>query len=284
MALRAGQVVTLKVEREAEFGVFLSNGEEDILLHNNEQTKKLELDEEVEVFLYQDNEGRLASSMTIPEASFEDYVKTTINGTRYNTGVFANIGIQKDVLVSLDDLPQRRTFWPEEGDQLYIRLKHDQKLRLLGDPAPYAYFNLRAKPAPEEWNNMDVEGLVFAQRDPGVNVWVNEQTIGFLHEQEMERWPRLGEVMKLRVTNVKPDGTVLLSARPRAHEAIDIDADLIMNHLLEHGGHMSYGDKTPPETIDEVFGLSKAAFKRALGRLLKDKKIEKHETGIRLTK
>lgn len=90
--------------------------------------------------------------------------------------------------------------------------------------------------------------------------------------------------MKLRVTNVKPDGTVLLSARPRAHEAIDIDADLIMNHLLEHGGQMSYGDKTPPETIDEVFGLSKAAFKRALGRLLKDKKIEKHETGIRLTK
>ena len=284
MALRAGQVVTLKVEREAEFGVFLSNGEEDILLHNNEQTKKLELDEEVEVFLYQDNEGRLASSMTIPEASFEDYVKTTINGTRYNTGVFANIGIQKDVLVSLDDLPQRRTFWPEEGDQLYIRLKHDQKLRLLGDPAPYAYFNLQAKPAPEEWNNMDVEGLVFAQRDPGVNVWVNEQTIGFLHEQEMERWPRLGEVMKLRVTNVKPDGTVLLSARPRAHEAIDIDADLILTHLLEHGGQMTYGDKTPPETIDEVFGLSKAAFKRALGRLLKDKKIEKHETGIRLTK
>lgn len=284
MALRAGQVVTLKVEREAEFGVFLSDGEEDILLHNNEQTRKLELDEEVEVFLYQDNEGRLASSMTIPEASFEDYVKTTINGTRYNTGVFANIGIQKDVLVSLDDLPQRRTFWPEEGDQLYIRLKHDQKLRLLGDPAPYAYFNLRATPAPEEWNNMDVEGLVFAQRDPGVNVWVNEQTIGFLHEQEMERWPRLGEVMKLRVTNVKPDGTVLLSARPRAHEAIDIDADLILTHLLEHGGQMAYGDKTPPETIDEVFGLSKAAFKRALGRLLKDKKIEKHETGIRLTK
>ncbi len=119
MALRAGQVVTLKVEREAEFGVFLSNGEEDILLHNNEQTKKLELDEEVEVFLYQDNEGRLASSMTIPEASFEDYVKTTINGTRYNTGVFANIGIQKDVLVSLDDLPQRRTFWPENEISLY---------------------------------------------------------------------------------------------------------------------------------------------------------------------
>ncbi|WP_214850038.1 S1-like domain-containing RNA-binding protein [Exiguobacterium sp. s193] len=284
MALRAGQVVTLKVEREADFGVFLSDGTEDILLHKNEQTKPLTLEEEVEVFLYQDNEGRLASSMTIPEASFEDYVKAPINGTRYNTGVFANIGIQKDVLVSLDDLPQRRTFWPEEGDELYIRLKHDQKLRLLGDPAPYAYFNLKAKPAPEEWNNMDVEGLVFAQRDPGVNVWVNDQTIGFLHEQEMERWPRLGEVMKLRVTNVKPDGTVLLSARPRAHEAIDIDADLILNHLLEHGGQMAYGDKTPPETIDEVFGLSKAAFKRALGRLLKDKKIEKHETGIRLTK
>ncbi|ASI34590.1 MULTISPECIES: S1-like domain-containing RNA-binding protein [Exiguobacterium] len=284
MALRAGQVVTLKVEREAEFGVFLSDGTEDILLHKNEQTKSLMLEEEVEVFLYQDNEGRLASSMTIPEASFEDYVKAPINGTRYNTGVFANIGIQKDVLVSLDDLPQRRTFWPEEGDELYIRLKHDQKLRLLGDPAPYAYFNLKAQPAPEEWNNMDVEGLVFAQRDPGVNVWVNDQSIGFLHEQEMERWPRLGEVMKLRVTNVKPDGTVLLSARPRAHEAIDIDADLILNHLLEHGGQMAYGDKTPPETIDEVFGLSKAAFKRALGRLLKDKKIEKHETGIRLTK
>jgi predicted RNA-binding protein (virulence factor B family) len=281
MGLRAGQVVTLKVEREAEFGVFLTDGNEDVLLHNNEQTQKVALDEGVEVFLY--HAGRLASSMTIPEASFEDYVKTTINGTRYNTGVFANLGTQKDVLVSLDDLPQRRMFWPEEGDQLFIRLKHDQKLRLLGEPAPYAYFNLRAKPAPEEWNNMDVEGLVFSQRESGVNVWVNDQSIGFLHEREMERWPRLGEVLKLRVTNVKPDGTVLLSARPRAFEAIDTDAELIMNHLLEHDGQMPYGDKTAPEKIDEVFGLSKAAFKRALGRLLKDKKIEKNETGIRLT-
>lgn len=284
MALRAGQVVTLKVEREAAFGVFLTDGNEDVLLHKKEQTRPVELEEEVEVFLYQDNEGRLASSMTIPEASFEDYVKTTVTGTRYNTGVFVGIGIQKDVLVSLDDLPQRRTYWPEEGDQLYIRLKHDQKLRLLGDPAPYAFFNLMAKPAPEEWNNTEVEGLVFAQREPGVNVFVNGQTIGFLHENEMEHWPRLGEVMKLRVTNIKPDGTVLLSARPRAYEAIDTDAELILTHLLEHGGQMAYGDKTPPDTIQDVFGLSKAAFKRALGRLLKDKKIEKNETGVQLKK
>ncbi len=163
------------------------------------------------------------------------------------------------------------------------------KLLMLSGIGPAAHLREVGVPvrvdSPGVGENLDdhVEGLVFSQREPGVNVWVNDQSIGFLHEREMERWPRLGEVLKLRVTNVKPDGTVLLSARPRAFEAIDTDAELILNHLLEHDGQMPYGDKTAPETIDEVFGLSKAAFKRALGRLLKDKKIEKNETGIRLT-
>ncbi|WP_214829070.1 S1 RNA-binding domain-containing protein [Exiguobacterium algae] len=282
MALRAGEVVDLVAERSADFGVFIGNGREEVLLHRKEQTEEVGVGQTVRVFLYHDSEGRLASTMTIPNVSFDEYEWFEVTGVRYNTGVFVNIGIQKDVLVSMDDLPENRSYWPQAGDQLCIRLKYDQKGRLLGDPAPYSYLNLLARPSKEEWNNQDVQAIVVNKRDVGVNVWVEQESLGFLHEAEMTRWPRLGEPLTVRVTQVKQDGTVLVSMKPRAYEAIDGDAASIRDYIEERGGQMPYGDKTAPDVIDREFGMSKAAFKRALGKLLKEKQVEKLDNGYKL--
>lgn len=282
MALRAGEVVDLVAERSADFGVFISNGREEVLLHRKEQTEEVTIGQTVRVFLYHDSEGRLASTMTIPTVSFDEYEWFEVTGVRYNTGVFVNIGIQKDVLVSMDDLPENRSYSQQTGDQLCIRLKYDQKGRLLGDPAPYAFLNLLARPSKEEWNNQDVQAIVVNKREVGVNVWVEGESLGFLHEAEMTRWPRLGEQLTVRVTQVKQDGTVLVSMKPRAHEAIDGDAASILSYIEERGGQMPYGDKTSPDIIDREFGMSKAAFKRALGKLLKEKQVEKLDNGYKL--
>lgn len=282
MALRAGEVVDLVAERSADFGVFISNGREEVLLHRKEQTEEVTIGQTVRVFLYHDSEGRLASTMTIPTVSFDEYEWFEVTGVRYNTGVFVNIGIQKDVLVSMDDLPENRSYWPQTGDQLCIRLKYDQKGRLLGDPAPYAFLNLLARPSKEEWNNQDVQAIVVNKREVGVNVWVEGESLGFLHEAEMTRWPRLGEQLTVRVTQVKQDGTVLVSMKPRAYEAIDGDAASILSYIEERGGQMPYSDKTSPDIIDREFGMSKAAFKRALGKLLKEKQVEKLDNGYKL--
>lgn len=282
MALRAGDVVDLVAERAADFGVFIGNGREEVLLHRKEQTEEVSVGQTVRVFIYHDSEGRLASTMTIPNVTFDDYEWFDVTGVRYNTGVFVNIGIQKDVLVSLDDLPQTRSYWPQEGDKLCIRLKYDQKGRLLGEPAHYAYLNLLARPAKEEWSNQEVHAIVVNKRDVGVNIWVENESLGFLHEAEMTRWPRLGEQLTVRVTQVKQDGTVLVSMKPRAHEAMGDDAESILSYIEEHGGQMPYGDKTAPDIIDHEFGMSKAAFKRALGKLLKEKQVEKLDNGYKL--
>ena len=282
MALRAGEVVDLVAERSADFGVFIGNGREEILLHRKEQTEEVTVGQTVRVFLYHDSEGRLASTMTIPNVTFDEYEWFEVTGVRYNTGVFVNIGIQKDVLVSQDDLPENRSYWPKEGDKLCVRLKYDQKGRLLGDPAPYAYLNLLARPAKEEWGNQDVSAIVLNKRDVGVNVWVENESLGFLHEAEMTRWPRLGEQLTVRVTKVKQDGTVLVSMKPRAYEAIEGDAGNVLSYIEERGGQMPYGDKTAPDIIDREFGMSKAAFKRALGKLLKEKRVEKLDNGYKL--
>lgn len=111
MALRAGEVVDLVAERSADFGVFISNGREEVLLHRKEQTEEVTIGQTVRVFLYHDSEGRLASTMTIPTVSFDEYEWFEVTGVRYNTGVFVNIGIQKDVLVSMDDLPENRSYF-----------------------------------------------------------------------------------------------------------------------------------------------------------------------------
>lgn len=282
MGLRAGEVVELIAERSTDFGLFIGNGREDVLLHNKEQTEPVEIGQMVRVFLYHDSAGRLTATMTIPNVSFDEYEWFEVTGVRYNTGVFVNIGIQKDLLVSMDDLPENRTYWPQEGGRLCVRLKYDQKQRLLGEPAPYAYFNLSARPAHEDWNNRDVEAIVVNKREMGVNAWVEGESLGFLHESEMIHWPRIGEVLNVRVTQIKQDGTVLLSMKPRAYEAIDDDASHILAHLEEAGGQMAYGDKSSPADIERTFGMSKAAFKRALGRLLKEKQIEKLGNGYKL--
>ncbi|AMM95537.1 hypothetical protein UP17_13615 [Peribacillus simplex] len=268
--------VELEVERKADFGWFLTDGSEDVLLHHSEMNEgtELELGDEVTVFIYHDKQARLTATMKIPEIQIDQYGWAEVVNVKRKLGVFVNIGLSKDILVSLDDLPNIDRLWPEVGDRLYVSLKTDRNDRLFGKLATEDVIQEIAVKAPLKGvRNTTVKGNVYRLLMVG-SFFVSEEGYRcFIHESERKEEPRLGELVEGRVIDSKEDGTLNVSLFPFKQDLMGEDADVIFTYLMNRGGAMPYGDKTPPDDIQFHFGLSKGAFKRALGKLMKEEKI-----------
>ncbi|MFU2015833.1 S1 RNA-binding domain-containing protein [Peribacillus butanolivorans] len=274
--IQAGLAVELEVERKADFGWFLTDGSEDVLLHHNEMNEETELEigDEVTVFIYHDKQARLTATMKIPEIQIDQYGWAEVVNVKKKLGVFVNIGLSKDILVSLDDLPNIDHLWPEVGDRLYVSLKTDRNERLFGKLATEDVIQEIAVKAPLKGvRNTNVKGNVYRLLMVGSFFVSQEGYRCFIHESERKQEPRLGELVEGRVIDSKEDGTLNISLIPFKQDLMEEDADVIFTYLMNRGGAMPYGDKTPPDDIQFHFGLSKGAFKRALGKLMKEEKI-----------
>ena len=272
--LEAGTVIKLDVVRDAQFGYFLSDGVDDVLLHHTEVPDDFDPDEEQTVFLYQDNEGRLTATLTIPAVRIGHYDWVEVVEVKRNLGVFVHIGLQKDILVSLDDLPEFFELWPIIGDRLYCSLKTDKNGRLFGKLGTEDVMKELAIPAERNAFNQNVSGSIYRLLLVGSFMITDKGYLGFIHESERNEEPRLGQYVEGRIVDVKEDGSVNVSLFPRSHEVIDQDAETVYTYLMNRGGSMPYWDKSGPEEIRSRFNLSKAAFKRALGKLMKEGKVE----------
>jgi predicted RNA-binding protein (virulence factor B family) len=268
-----GEVTTLTVKREVPFGYFLTNGKEEVLLRKSETEIPLTIDDNVTVFLYHDHQGRLCATTTKPKITSDTYDWVEVVDVVPKLGVFVNIGISKDVLVSVDDLPPLPSLWPQRGDELYCSLKTDKRGRLLAQLATDEIVKEIAVKAPESSFNQNIRGRVYRLIKVGAFIISDVGYLGFIHESQRRREPRLGEVVEGRIIGVKEDGTVNVSLLPRKHESIDEDAEAIYRYMESRGGAMPYSDKSDPDDIQTRFHMSKAAFKRALGRLMKEKKV-----------
>src|SRR5699024_749962 len=163
------------------------------------------------------------------------------------------------------------------GDQLYVTLDTDKKGRLLAVPATEKVFNDLYGFATEVELNDAVVGRAIRVDREGTVIFTDENYRGFIHHTEREKEPRLGEQVTGRVIEVKEDGTLNVSLMPLKHERMSDDAEKIFAYLEANGGEMPFGNKTDPDIIRDTFHMSKAAFKRALGRLMKKGKVKPHE-------
>lgn len=280
----AGEMMTLTVKREVPFGYFLTDGTEEVLLHKSETERALTEQEEVTVFLYHDHQGRLCATTKTPKITNDTYDWVEVVDVMPKLGVFINIGISKDVLVSVDDLPPLLELWPKCGDELYCSLKTDKRGRLLAQLATDEVMRQMAVKAPESAFNQSIRGRVYRLIKAGAFLFSDVGYIGFIHESQRRKEPRLGELVEGRVIGVKEDGTVNVSLLPRKHESLDEDADKIYRYLESRGGAMPYHDKSDPDDIKARFQMSKAAFKRAMGRLMKAKKVYQENGWTYITK
>ncbi len=268
-----GQTVTLTVARTTDFGYFLSDGNEDVLLHINEADREYELDEKVDVFLYVDSEGRTSASTTIPEIAIGKYAWLKVVDSNPNVGVFLDIGLKKDLLLGIDDLPVHKSVWPKEGDLVYVTLRVNNNYLLYAKLATDPIIESISTKGTRADFNKNIQGHIYRTAKVGSWIYTIEGYKGFIHESQRQKEPRLGQKVEGRIIDVKEDGTVNVSLLARKQESQDSDSERILEYLNSRNGAMPFNDKSMPEEIQERFQLSKGAFKRALGKLMKEGRV-----------
>jgi len=277
MNLPVGLNDTWHVARMIETGYVLEKNGLEALLHHNETERQLAPDERVQVFLYVDKKGNLTATMQLPAITLDDYGWAEVVKQAPGLGVFVNIGTTKQILVSKDELPLVKQVWPQEGDRLYIRLAKDRKNRLLAIPATEGIIDEIRKNASADIMNQNVSGHVYLASKEGAAMITTEQYRGFIHHTERKEEPRLGQLVEGRVIDVHDDGTLNISLRPLKQHGIQDDAETILEQLKKQDGVIPFSDKSDPEDIQTTFQISKAAFKRALGKLMKEGKVKQED-------
>lgn len=239
----------------------------------------------VKGFVYTDMRQKLRLTTKNIASTRTTYGWGTVTDVRRDLGVFVDTGIpEKEIVVSLDVLPEMKELWPKKGDRLYIKLDVDRKDRIWGLPAEAEVFQKMAGPAYDNMQNQTWPAIVYRLKLSGTFVYLPENNmLGFIHPSERYAEPRLGQVLNARVIGFREvDRTLNLSLKPRSFEMLENDAQMILTYLESNGGFMTLNDKSSPEDIKATFGISKGQFKKALGGLMKAKKIKQNSLGTEL--
>jgi hypothetical protein len=250
----------------------------------SEDASDLQLGETIEGFSYIDKENRHSFTTKIPDVRKGNFGWGEVVDVRRDLGVFVDVNwTNKDLVVSLDDLPEMMQLWPKIGDKLFLTVEVDEKDRMWGKLADEEEFFDRFEPGTEELHNKDMAGVVFKGRKSGTYIYTDEKYIAFVHPSERDREPRLGEYVNGRVIGLREDGVVYFSLLPRAYEIMDEDAAMLLEVLKRAPENkIPFHDKSDAEEIRRHFGISKGQFKRAVGRLMKQRLVNQDQTGTKL--
>lgn len=270
--------------------LIIDENEETYFVQKNGVTFRLVSDQEhqigdaVEGFGYINQKKEAVFTTKLPKIRMGNYAFGEVTNVRRDLGTFVDIGLpDKDVVVSLDELPSMKELWPKKGDYLMITLRVDEKERMWGSLADEKIFHSLSRKGTAEMQNEDKKGIIYRLKVAGSYLLTEDFYIGFIHPSERYQEPRLGEAVEARVIGVRPDGALNMSLKPRAHEVINDDAAMILTMLQRKDDHrLPLWDKSAPEEIKQTFGISKGQFKRAIGHLLKEKLIIQEPGEIRL--
>ncbi len=270
--LQENTIATLKVLRLSEAGAFLDgrtgNTNDDILLHKNQQTDEVKIGDNVTVFLYHDPSGRLTASMRLPKIKTGQIgYAPVINTTRF--GAFVDVGTERGIFMPFAEMRGR----PKEGEYIWVKLYEDKSQRLAVTMEVEDEMRRASVAATDAKVGDWVEGAVYNMTEQGAYLMTRERWIAFLHRSEWRGPVMIGQMVKGRITFLRDDGRINISLRKVKEAALTDDGVKIMELLTARNGKMPYCDKTDPAVIKSKFGLSKAAFKRALGHLMKEGKI-----------
>ncbi len=245
-------------------------------LSKNESPQVLHIGGSVRGFVYENENHQLQMTCQhIPTVQVDHYDFGTVVGVRRDLGVFVDIGLpNKDIVVSLDDLPSLKHLWPQKGDRLMMALKVDDKNRIWGQLADESVFEAIANRPNPRMKNKDVKATVYRLKMAGTFVITDDYCLGFIHPSERDQEPRLGQRISARVIGLSSHGSLNLSLKPRAYQAIGEDAQMLLEMLRRTPDHtLPFTDKSDPEAIRQEFGISKGQFKRAVGHLLKARMV-----------
>lgn len=263
--LEYGNINNLEVIKITDIAYTLSDGVNEVFLHFNQSLRELSIGEKVDAFLYYDQKKRLCATLETPIITSTKYDFVEVVGIN-SAGVFVNIGIAKDILVSKDYLPKFEKQWPRIGDKVpcIIKVKTNQLVAKILEPIDLISNKLEI--------NQQYSGIVTQVLYNGINICTSDYQMVNINKNLLRKQYHVGEEISFKVTAQKENiynGTTI----EQKEKARLQDSDYILDYLRKMGGMIPLGNQSTPEDIYRVLNMSKSAFKRSVGHLYKLKLI-----------
>lgn len=273
--IELGKIQTLEVQRAKDFGVYLGvHGDEEhsVLLPKKQVPEGTKVGDELTVFIYKDSEDRLIATTGTPRLQVGEVAVLPVKDVA-KIGAFLDMGLEKDLLLPFKEQNHK----VRQGENCLVALYIDKSKRLAATMNVYSYMSNQSPYQKDD----RVTGTIYEiNQDLGAFVAVDNQYYGLIPKKELYGNFHEGDTVEARVVKVREDGKLDLSPREKAYMQMDTDAELVMKVIGEFDGVLPFNDKANPEVIKREFNMSKNAFKRAVGRLLKEGKVRITEKTI----
>jgi predicted RNA-binding protein (virulence factor B family) len=274
--LKLGELNTLTALRQTDNGFYLIDEESnEVLLPNKYIPEGFETDNSIEVFLYKDSEDRIVATTLVPPIQLNGYAALEAIDVNDN-GAFFDWGLEKDLMVPF--VQQSEPI--NKGDFHMVYLYLDEKSQRLVGTTKIS--NTLEKDKVELEIGEKVNLLAYDETDIGISVIVNLTYQGMLFKNEIFEEINVGDELTGYVKKIRPDNKVDLSLNRFGYRAVDDNVEKLILALEENEGFLGLNDKSPPEAISEKLGMSKKVFKKAVGALYKQKRLEISDEGIKL--
>lgn len=275
--IKIGAFNKLKVIRTVDFGVYLDDGNEGILLPKRFiPAAGLQPGDEIEVFLYHDSEDRLIATTQRPMGVVGDIVYLPVVSTTAH-GAFMDWGLMKDIFVP----KSKQLTGMKKGGSYLVMIYIDEQTGRITATEKFDYQLSNETLSVKELDQVDL--IVLRRTDIGYVVAINNRHTGVLHSNEIFQDIGVGKRYRGFIKKIRPENKIDVSLGKPGFQRVEEEADKVLRLLKENDGYLPYNDKSDPEEIYAFFGMSKKTFKMTTGGLYKDRKIEFTKTGIKLT-
>lgn len=275
--IEIGRFYKLKIANFTSFGAYLETGSgnrhDNILLPRKQIPEGAREGDELEVFIYRDSEERLIATTRKPPAELGDLAYLKVSA-RTKIGAFLDWGLERGLF-----LPFKEQKYPIEiGKSYLVKVYLDKSQRLSATTDIYEYLTASS---PYQKDDKVVGTVYSVNPEIGAFIAVDNKYMGLIPLNEYFSELKEGDQVEARVVRVREDGKLDLSPRERSHIQMNTDAEKILQGIKNHDGFLALNDKSSPIEIQSRLNMSKAAFKRAVGKLLKENKVEQTEGGLK---
>lgn len=280
--LKLGDYNTLKIVKRVDFGLYLDGGDEgEVLLPKRYTTPQMQIGDELQVFIYLDQDERIIATTETPLAKVGEFAWLEVAWIN-QYGAFLKWGPMKDLFCPFREQKQRM----EQGRSYIVYVKEDEEThRLMATAKVERYLTPydAAEPQPVVLKHgMACDCLVWQKTDLGFKAIVNNRYQGQLYDNQIFQPLRSGNHVKAYIDHVREDGKIDLTLQPTGRQHTLDFAEVLLRYLYENGGHCNLSDKSPSELIADRFNVSKKAYKKAVGDLYRRRLITISDEGISL--
>ena len=274
--IKLGDYNHLKVVKKVDFGMYLDGGDEgEILLPTRYVPEGLKIGDELDVFIYLDQDERIIATTEKPLAKVGDFAYLEVKWVN-EYGAFLGWGLMKDIFCPFREQKKRMVI----GNSYIVHIHIDEEsYRIVASAKVEHYMN---EEHPHYKHGKEVNLLIWQKTDLGFKVIIDNQYPGLLYQDQIFQYIHTGDKMKGYIGRVRPDGKIDVTLQPTGRQQTLDFSETLLQYLKDNGGTCYLGDKSDAEDIKRQFQVSKKVFKRAVGELYKRRLIEVGNFGIKL--